>query len=92
MALHPYNLDQQLHHLLLANYDHDPHDETDGLQEREAVDVLQDSARVAHHVAGLLSNYESQRKFSPSLMPVPGTPDTVFNPNALETSVSFPIN
>lgn len=66
-ALNPYNLDQHVQQLLLANYDdqYEDDDETDeyGLQEREAVDVLQDSARVAHHVAGLLADYESQRKF-----------------------------
>lgn len=67
LALNQFNLDAHLLQLLLANYELD--DETDiyGPREREAVDVLQDSARVAHQVAALLADYESQRKFPPHL-------------------------
>lgn len=67
-VLNQYNLDQHLLNLLLANYE-ESDVETDlyGPRKREAVDVLQDSARVAHHVNGLLADYESQRKFPPHL-------------------------
>ena len=87
LALNRYNLDQHLQQLLLAAYDGDDSEETElyGPRERAAVDVLQDSARVAHHVAGLLADYESQRKFppdppptrrTPSIYPIPGHTQT----------------
>lgn len=82
-ALNQYNLDQHLLNLLLASYG-EGEVETDsyGPRKREAVDVLQDSARVAHHVNGLLADYESQRKFPPH----PTSPDAR---DALATSPKF---
>nr|CAH0106290.1 unnamed protein product [Daphnia galeata] len=70
-VLNQYNLDQHLLNLLLANYDEsDVETEYYGPRKREAVDVLQDSARVAHQVNGLLADYESQRKGADPKSPV----------------------
>lgn len=68
-TLNRNNLGQHLEQLLLANYNAEPqHPDNFESRQQEAVDVLQDSARVAHQVADLLTNYEAQtagqRKFS----------------------------
>ena len=57
------NLPEHIQYLLLADYEDD---ELFNSRQRAAVDVLHDSARVAHYVSDLLTNYETQiqRKFA----------------------------
>jgi len=62
--LNRHNLGQHLDQLLLSHYDPSTSDDQDHdsqeSREDEAVDVLEDSSRVAHQVADLLTNYEVQ--------------------------------
>lgn len=70
-TLNRQNLGQHLDQILLADYEPETatseHIDEFESRQQEAVDVLYDSARVAHHVADLLTNFEvqsaGQRKF-----------------------------
>ena len=80
LPLNRNNLGQHLDQLLLSYYDSATTDETDTQESRqqEAVDVLEDSSRVAHQVADLLTNYEEQsagqrKLFSHKTKEIPGT-------------------
>ena len=57
--LNRHNLGQHLDQLLLSHYDASTPDSQES-REEEAVDVLEDSSRVAHQVADLLTNFEVQ--------------------------------
>jgi len=57
--LNRHNLGQHLDQLLLSHYDASTPDSQES-REEEVVDVLEDSSRVAHQVADLLTNFEVQ--------------------------------